>query len=77
MQGEQRDVLGTRPSCNRVSPSVPPALDRNIFQPKTCALTAAEVFSNYLALMAMANTHRALKGYQNTICGPAARISRA
>ena len=36
MQGEQRDVLGTRPPCNRVSLSVPPALDRNIFQPKTC-----------------------------------------
>ena len=36
MRGEQCDVLGTRPPCNRVSLSVPPALDRNIFQPKTC-----------------------------------------
>ena len=45
--------------------------------PQISALIAAEVFSNYLALMAVANTHRALKGYQNTICGPAAPISRA
>ena len=45
--------------------------------PQISALTAAEVFSNYLALVVVANTQRALKRYQNTICGPTARISRA